>query len=422
VLIASTQIRDFFGLRVDGVPGDFLPRMKVLVSQFSSWTPAATALGAATLVIILNSKRVSKRVPGTIMALVAGTIASRALGLDVETIGTRFGGIPSGLPSFHLPQIRPELIPGLIVPAMTVAMLGAIESLMSAMVADRMSGDRHDSNVELVAQGIANIASPLFGGLPATGAIARTATNIRNGAQTPVAGIVHALTLLVILVSAAPLARHIPLAVLAAILLVVAYNMGDWREIPELLRLTKTDVTVWVVTFALTVFADLAQAVGVGMVCAALLFIKRVADTTTVSAVTDEYVQEGHAHILQNQIIPPYVKTFRIHGPFLFGATDKLRPVIDEVPNLPETIILRLRNMTAIDATGLAAFEAETLHRSGRHLVLCGARHQPAALIARADFHRHVGEANICKNLEEALQRAREIHRSGNAEPLPPAA
>ena len=258
------------------------------------------------------------------MALVAGTIAARALGLDVETIGTRFGGIPSGLPSFHLPQFRPELIPGLIVPAMTVAMLGAIESLMSAMVADHMCGDRHDSNVELVAQGIANIASPLFGGLPATGAIARTATNIRNGAKTPVAGIVH----------------------------------------------------------ALTEFADLTQAVGVGMVCAALLFIKRVADTTTVSPVTDEYVQEGHVHILQNKIIPPYVKIYRIHGPFLFGAT------------------------------GLRAVEelAETLHRSGRHLVLCGARHQPASLIARADFHWHVGDANICRNLEEALTRARDIH------------
>jgi sulfate permease, SulP family len=346
------------------------------------------------------------------MALVAGTIAARARGLDVETIGTRFGGIPSGLPSFHLPRFRPELIPGLIVPAMTVAMLGAIESLMSAMVADRMSGDRHDSNVELVAQGIANIASPLFGGLPATGAIARTATNIRNGAKTPVAGIIHALTLLTILLSAAPLARHIPLSVLAAILLVVAYNMGDWKEIPELLRLTRTDVTVWIVTLALTVFADLTQAVGVGMVCAALLFIKRVADTTTVSPVTDEYVQEGHVHILQNKIIPPYVKVFRIHGPFLFGATEKLRPVFDDVHNLPEIIILRLRNMTAIDATGLRAFEelAETLHQSGRHLVLCGARHQPASLIARADFHRHVGDANICQNLEEALNRAREIH------------
>ncbi len=296
---------------------------------------------------------------------------------------------------------------------MTVAMLGAIESLMSAMVADRMTGDRHDSNVELVAQGIANIASPLFGGLPATGAIARTATNIRAGAQTPVAGLVHALTLAVILVAAAPLARFVPLAVLSAILMVVAYNMGDWAEIPELLRLTKTDVMVWVVTFALTVFADLTQAVGVGMVCAALLFIKRVADTTTVTAVTDEYVQAGHVHALQNQTIPPYVRIFRIHGPFLFGATDKLRPVVDAIPTLPP-IVLRLRNMTALDATGLRALEelALALERSGRHLLLCGARHQPAQLIARADFHRHIGDANICGNVTEALARARAIRGS----------
>ncbi|HEX7137303.1 MAG TPA: SulP family inorganic anion transporter, partial [Vicinamibacterales bacterium] len=300
VLIASTQIRDVFGLRMDNMPSDFLPRLQVLAAQASTWSHQATTLAFASLVIIIVANRVSKHIPGTIIALCAGTIAVIVLGLDVETIGTRFGGIPAGLPSIQLPRLRLELVGGLIGPAMTVAMLGAIESLMSAMVADRLSGDRHDSNMELVAQGVANVVSPLVGGLPATGAIARTATNIRSGAQTPVAGVVHALTLLLILLVAAPLARYIPLAVLAAILLVVAYNMGDWAEIPELLRLTKTDVTVWIVTFALTVFADLTVAVGVGMVCAALLFIKRVADTTTVSAVTDEYVREGHAHILQN--------------------------------------------------------------------------------------------------------------------------
>jgi len=263
-----------------------------------------------------------------------------------------------------------------------------------------------------VAQGLANIASPLVGGLPATGAIARTATNIRSGARTPVAGIVHALTLLLILLFAAPMARHIPLAVLAAILMVVAYNMGEWHEIPELLRLTKTDIAVWVVTFGLTVFADLTVAVGVGMVLAALLFIHRVADTTTVTAVTDDYVREGHAHILQNKTIPPYVKIFRIHGPFLFGATEKIQPILNELDQLPAVVVLRLRNMTALDATGLKAIEdlAEAMRRSNRHLLLCGARHQPADLIARADFHRHVGGENICAHIEDALQRARDIH------------
>jgi SulP family sulfate permease len=424
VLIASTQIRDFFGLTIETLPSEFLPRLQLLASRFSTWSPSATGLAVGALAIILVANRVSRRIPGAIVALAAGTLVVAGLGLPVETIGTRFGGIPSGLPALHVPAFRFELLGVLLVPAMTVAMLGAIESLMSAMVADRMSGDRHDSNVELIAQGIANIASPLFGGLPATGAIARTATNIRSGAETPISGIVHAVTLAVILMVAAPLARFVPLAVLAAILLVVAYNMGDWAEIPELLRLTKTDVMVWIVTFGLTVFADLTQAVGVGMVCAALLFIKRVADTTTVTAVTDDYVRQGHVHILQNHTIPSYVRIFRIHGPFLFGATDKLRTVLDQIETLPPIVILRLRNMTALDATGLRAFEelALALHASGRSLVLCGARHQPSALIARADFHRHIGDANICDNVTAALRRAAEIYASTRRQPTEPAA
>jgi SulP family sulfate permease len=423
VLIASTQIRDLFGLTVDTVPSEFLPRLQLLASRFWTWSPSATGLSLGALAVIVVANRVSKRIPGAIAALCIGTVVVAAFGLPVETIGTRFGGIPAGLPTIHVPRFRLELLGGLIVPAMTVAMLGAIESLMSAVVADRMSGDRHDSNVELIAQGVANIASPLFGGLPATGAIARTATNIRSGAQTPVAGIVHAVTLAVILIVAAPLASYIPLAVLAAILMVVSYNMGDWGEIPELLRLTKTDVLVWIVTFALTMFADLTAAVGVGMVCAALLFIKRVADTTTVTPVTDDYIREGRVHILQAHTIPDYVRIVRIHGPFLFGATDKLRPLLENLETLPAIVILRLRNMTALDATGLRAFEdlAQALHASGRCLLVCGARHQPASLIARADFHRHIGDANICDNVTEALGRAREIHASSRGQPTPSA-
>ncbi len=417
ILIASTQLRDFFGLRMESVPSGFVARLQACLAHAATWSPAATALSAISLVAILLLMRVSRRIPATIIVLAGATVAVVAFGLDVETIGTRFGGVPSGLPSLHLPRIELSSLGGLLMPAMTVAMLGAIESLMSATVADRMSGDRHNPNVELVAQGIANIASPLVGGLPATGAIARTATNIRSGAKTPVAGIIHAFTLLLILVFAAPLARFVPLAVLSAILLVVAYNMGEWREMPELLRLTKTDVTVWVVTLELTLFADLTTAVAVGMVLAGLLFIRRVADTTTVSAVTDEYVREGHAHILQNKTIPGYAKIIRIHGPFLFGATDKLHVIYDNLESLPEILILRLRNMTAIDATGLRALEelADAMHRSGRCLILCGARHQPARLIARADFHRHVGDQNICAHLHDALVRAEQVHREKQA-------
>jgi sulfate permease, SulP family len=283
---------------------------------------------------------------------------------------------------------------------------------MSAVVSDRMSNDRHNPNVELFGQGIANIFSPMFGGLPATGAIARTATNIRSGAQSPVAGIIHALTLLCILLFAAPLVSYVPMAALAGILMVVAYNMGEWREIPQLLKLTKTDISIWLVTFALTVFADLTVAVEAGMILAALLFISRVASTTTVSQVTDDYVEDGRVHILQDKDIPYYATIFRIHGPFLFGATDKIAAVTENLHKLPPVVILRLRNMTALDATGLFAIEeiAKQLHASKRTLILCGAREQPAQLIHEAEFAELIGEENICENVQEALRRAEEVY------------
>jgi SulP family sulfate permease len=247
--------------------------------------------------------------------------------------------------------------------------------------------------------------------LPATGAIARTATNIRAGAQTPVAGMIHALTLLCILLFAAPLASYIPMAALAGILMIVAYNMGEWREIPQLLKLTKTDISVWAVTFALTVFADLTVAVEAGMILAALLFITRVANTTTVSQVTDDYIEDGRVHILQDKDIPYYATIFRIHGPFLFGATDKISAVTEDLHKLPPVVIIRLRNMTAIDATGLYALEevARQLHASGRTLILCGAPEQPAQLIHQAEFEEVVGRENICGNVGEALRRAEEV-------------
>jgi len=275
-----------------------------------------------------------------------------------------------------------------------------------------MGRDHHNPNVELTAQGIANIVSPLFGGLPATGAIARTATNIRSGARTPVAGMIHAITLLAVLLAAAPLARYIPMTVLAAILLMVSWNMGEWHEIPKLLLLTKTDVAVWAVTFGLTVFADLTIAVEVGMILAALTFIRRVASTTSIAKVTPDFVEQGRIHILQDKHIPPYVSVFKIHGPFLFGAADKLMKITDHPDTLQPVVILRLRYMTAIDGTGLRAFEdlADRLRASGRTLILCGAREQPAAVMKQAQFHTHVGDANICPNIEAALRRAADVH------------
>jgi sulfate permease, SulP family len=412
VLIASTQIKDFFGLQLAKVPGVFWQRMEALAASFHTISYTATALAAATVAVMILCRTFSNRIPGAIVVFVFGTAAVVLFKLPVETIGSRFGGIPSGLPHFLIPRFRTDLIHGLLGPAFTVAMLGAIESLMSAVVSDRMSNDHHNPNVELIGQGVANIVSPMFGGLPATGAIARTATNIRSGAQSPVAGMIHALTLLCILVFAAPLVGHVPLAVLAGILMVVAYNMGEWREIPQLLKLTKTDISVWLVTFLLTVFADLTVAVEAGMILAALLFISRVAATTTVSQVTDEYVEDGRMHILQDKDIPYYATIFRIHGPFLFGATDKINAVTEDLHTLPPVVILRLRNMTALDATGLFAIEevARALHASNRVLILCGAREQPASLIHQAEFKEVVGAENICDNVQSALRRAAEVH------------
>jgi sulfate permease, SulP family len=410
ILIASTQVKDFFGLQLEKVPGVFWQRMEALAQNFRTFSFEATALAAGTIVIILVCRMVSNRIPGAIVALVLGTLAVWLFKLPVATIGSRFNGIPSGMPHFHIPVFRTDLIHGLLGPAMTVALLGAIESLMSAVVSDRMSNDRHNPNVELVAQGIANVVSPMFGGLPATGAIARTATNIRAGAKTPVAGMIHALTLLCILLFASKLVSFVPMAVLAGILMVVSYNMGEWMEIPSLLKLTKTDVSVWLVTFALTVFADLTVAVQAGMILAALLFISRVAATTTVSQVTDDYVEDGRVHILQDKDIPYYATIFRIHGPFLFGATDKIDVVTQNIHRLPPVVILRLRNMTALDATGLFALEevARTLKKSGRALILCGAREQPLELIQQTEFEELVGPENICDNVQGALRRAEE--------------
>src|SRR5947199_4850160 len=412
VLIASTQVKDFFGLQLAKVPGEFWLRMKALVASFATWSPQATILASATLATMLVCRILSKRVPGPIIAMLGATIAVYLLKLPVETIGTRFGGIPSGLPHMVIPRWHAGLVHGLLGPAFTVAMLGAIESLMSAVVSDRMSNDRHNPNVELIGQGVANIMSPMFGGLPATGAIARTATNIRSGAQSPVAGMIHSLTLLCVLLFAAPLASYIPMAALAGILMIVAYNMGEWREIPQLLRLTKTDISIWLVTFALTVFADLTVAVEAGMILAALLFISRVAATTTVSQVTDDYIEDGRVHILQDKDIPYYATIFRIHGPFLFGATDKISAVTENIHKLPPVVILRLRNMTALDATGLFALEevARHLHVTKRTLILCGAREQPARLIHQAEFEDVVGAENICDNVQEALLRAEEVY------------
>ena len=412
ILIASTQIKDFFGLHTGPVPSEFLPRIKLLIAHAATLNFSALGLGLATLAIILILPRFTRRVPASIIALLVCTGVAVVFKLPVETIGTKFGGIPTGFPHFALPTLHGDHILPLLPSAFTVAMLAALESMLSAVVADGMTGDRHNSNVELVAQGIANICSPLFGGIPATGAIARTATNIRAGARSPIAGIVHAFTLLAILLVAAPMASYIPLATLAAVLFVVAYNMGEWHEIGGILRLDATAISVWLVTFALTVFADLTVAVAVGLGLAALLYIRRIAETTTVVPVDDAYIRDGLPHNLQGQIIPSYVSLLRIHGPFLFGTTEKLFEATSNLDEFKPVVILRLRNMTAIDATGIHAVEsfAKRLRASGRTLLLCGAMQQPSKLLRQTRFLDHLGRENIMPNIQAALDRARELH------------
>jgi sulfate permease, SulP family len=412
ILIASTQIRDFFGLQMQHVPGDFFHRMEAYGQAWHTISIPAMTISLTSVAVMVLCLKYAKRIPGAILVTFGATGIVYLLRIPVETIGTRFGGIPSGLPTFAIPPLHYELVRQLFSSAFTVAMLGAIESLMSAVVSDRMSHDKHNPNVELIGQGIANIVSPLFGGLPATGAIARTATNVRAGAKTPIAGMIHALTLLAIVLFAAPLVKHVPLAALAAILMIVAYNMGEWHEIPEILKLSKADIAVWLLTMTLTVITDLTFAVEVGMVLAALTFIRKVSTTTTVTRVTRDYVADSHVHILEGKDIPEYATVYRIHGPFLFGTTDKFSEILERLDALPPIVILRLRNMTAVDATGLAAIRelADAVHASGRSLILCGARPQPAELMRQAEFERHVGAENICVSVTDALHRAAEVH------------
>jgi sulfate permease, SulP family len=412
LLIASTQIKDFFGLSVAHVPSDFAGRLIALAQHAGTVSWPALTIAAASLALIVAWPRLTKRIPGTIVALVLATLAVALFHLPVATIGSAFGGIPQGLFPFAIPHLQASSIAALLPSAFTVAFLAALESLLSAVVADEMSGDRHKSNVELVAQGLANIASPFFGGIPATGAIARTATNIRSGGTTPLAGIIHSAILLIVLLVAAPLARFIPLAALAAVLMVVSYHMCAWHEVKDILRLSKADIAVWLTTFGLTAFADLPTAVGVGIALAALLYIYRIAETTTVSTVTAAYVEDGLVHNLQGRAIPANVSVVRIHGPFLFGTTEKLDAATKDIAQFGHVVIVRLRNMPAIDATGVHALEqfSARLHRSGREMLLCGAMDQPWRVLRRSKFMQRLGAQNALSDIGAALARAETLN------------
>ena len=422
VLIFSTQIKDFLGLQVDKVPSEFIEKMKVLLEHAGTLSWATTAVAVVSLAIILFwPKSWQRRVPGSIVALLLGTLVVVIFQIPVETIGSKFGGIPQGLPRPHLPALSWEIIQHLFQPATTIALLAAIESLLCAVVADGMVDDRHDSNQELMAQGLANIISPVFGGIAATGAIARTATNVKCGGRTPVAGIVHALTLLVIILVAAPLAKFIPLATLSAVLVNVALNMGEWHNFSRLPKWPQSDALVFLTAFSLTVIVDLTVAVEIGMVLAAVLFIKRVSETSQITAVDEVSETEGSQHSLVGKEIPAGVMIYRMFGAFFFGAADKLESVLRREHREPDILILRMRKVVAMDATGLNALEDlyERLRRKGKHLILSGPHTQPLFVMEKAGFLERIGRENVCADVDASLARSREILGLPPAPPTP---
>jgi SulP family sulfate permease len=423
VLIFSTQLKDFFGLKVDKMPSEFIDKMRVLAEHFGTLQWPTVSLAAASLAVILFwPKSWQRRVPGSIAALVLGTAAVAFCNLPVETIGSRFGGIPQGLPSPHIPALSWDNIQHLFQPAVTIALLAAIESLLCAVVADGMVDDRHDANQELMAQGLANIVSPLFGGIAATGAIARTATNVKSGARTPVAGMIHAVTLLVIILVAAPLAKFVPLATLSAVLVNVALHMGEWHNFARLRKWPICDSVVFLSAFALTVVIDLTVAVEIGMVLAAVLFIKRSSETTQIMAVDESTETEGSHHSLVGKEVPKGVMIYRMMGAFFFGAVDKLESVLKRNKEEPEVMILRMRKVVAIDATGLNALEDlyGKLRRKGKHLVLSAPHTNPMMVMEKAGFIERLGRENVCPHIDAALARAREILGLPSPQPVDP--
>ncbi len=410
VLIISTQLKDFFGFTFPENSEDFVDTLRLAYRNFSSINITATLMSAGCVALIwFWPKKLAARVPGSIVAIVLATLASAFIGLDVETIHSKFGEISSAFPEFKFLDIKFSEIKYLISPAITIAILAAIESLLSAVVADGLIEEKHNSNQELIGQGIANMVVPFFGGIPATGAIARTAANVKNGAKTPVAGIIHALTLLLILLVVAPYAKYIPLSCLAAVLFVVAYNMGEWSEFKMMKRMPKSDASVYLITFLLTVVFGLTVAVEIGMLLAAMLFISRVSRTTEVAQLDQQQEHETHLDSLEGKDVPAGVVVFRVFGVLMFGAADKLENILGKSATPPKVIIIRMRTVQAMDATALAALERIRLKLSaqGIALVISGAHSQPYKIMKKSGFIQRLGEENVAENIDLALSRAR---------------
>ena len=413
VIIFSTQIKDFLGLSIASVPSEFFDKWHAYFTNLHLINWYSLAIGGGSIALILLWQKFNKKIPGSLVALLAATIATYAFQLPVETIGTKFGEISVSLQMADFSQFTFAQAKQLIEPAVTIAILAAIEALLSAVVADGMIGSRHRSNMELVAQGAANIASSIFGGIPATGAIARTATNIKNGGKTPVAGIIHAVTLLLVMLFFGTYASLIPLSALAAILIIVSYNMSEWRSFVRVLKSPKSDVSVLLITFFLTVVFDLTIAIEVGMVMSAFLFMYRMSMVTNVGVITREFNEEDveDTQSINLKDVPKDVEVFEINGPFFFGAVDKFREAIDRVADRPKVLIIRMRNVPAIDSTGIAVLEKLCLdnRKHGTHFVLSGVHSQPLIAIGQAGLIDVFGEENIHDNIDSALTRTREI-------------
>ena len=414
LLIFSTQIKDFFGLQLDKIPSEFHEKWMAYFETFSTINYNVFGIAMLALLIMIFWPKVTHRIPGSLIAIIVTTVIVIVFKLPVDTIGSRFGEIPSNLPSPSLYEIDLSIIRNLIGPATVIAILAAIESLLSAVVADGMIGGKHRSNMELVAQGLANIITPIFGGIPATGAIARTATNIKNGGRTPVAGIIHSITLLLIMLFFGSYAKLIPMATLAAILIIVAYNMSEWHAFKSLLKSPKSDVAVLLTTFFLTVIFDLTIAIEIGMVLSVLLFMKRMSEVSNVSVITRELKDEEDQpdpNAIDKKQIPEGVEVFEINGPFFFGAAKKFKDEMAVIEKPPKVRIIRMRNVPAVDATGLQTLKDfySDAKKHNTHMILSGVHTQPLYAMTQAGIFDLYGEDNIHGNIDDALDRAREV-------------
>lgn len=414
--IFTTQIKDLFGLHMENVPADFISKWIAYAKSFSTIDPWSTLTGILSIAIIIFTPRFSKKIPGSLIAIILMTIFVYLLknyaGIhSIETIGDRFT-IQAALPSAEIPPINWEIIKALLPPAFTIAILGAIESLLSATVADGVTGDKHNSNQELIGQGIANMITPLFGGIPATGAIARTMTNINNGGKTPVAGIIHALVLLLILLFLMPLAQYIPMACLAGVLVIVSYNMSEWRSFSALMKNPKSDIAVLLITFILTVIFDLTIAIEIGLVIACLLFMRRVAETTNVSVIKNEINPNNESDITLHEehlSIPKGVEIYEIDGPYFFGIANKFEEIMNQLGDRPKVRVIRMRKVPFIDSTGLHNLInfCKLSQKENIHIILSGVNEKVHTTLEKSGFYSLIGKENICSNINEALEKAK---------------